>query len=298
LAQIEEMQQLEESNNSRFNNLYGLEDEIDPKVPLEQITLTCNPAYRYNGDKTAEEKEEQFKTDSVKELISYAVGCIFGRYSLDKQGLILANQGEALRDYLTQVPSPSFTPVEDNVVVNSEEPVPGDLYERVCEFLRVAFGTEHEVENLQFIAQALYPKGGKKADLRNYLVNDFYADHVKMYNKLPIYQMISGAKGSFNALFYLHRYTPDTLNVTFTKLRGYLDLLKAKREMDVHNMGDPETLKPAQRKILAAWDKKISDLVAFEEEKLRPLADRAPQMDLDDGINANYDKLASVLSKR
>ena len=110
-----EMQRLEEENNRIFIEAYGLQDELTPDVPLSEITLTCNPHYRYNGDKSEEELEALLLTDTIKEFISYAVGCMFGRYSLDKPGLVLANQGEKIGDYLKQVPEPSFMPDKDNI---------------------------------------------------------------------------------------------------------------------------------------------------------------------------------------
>jgi type II restriction/modification system DNA methylase subunit YeeA len=111
-----EMQRLEEENNHIFIEAYGLQDELTPEVPLSEITLTCNPHYRYNGNKSEKELEALLLTDTIKEFISYAVGCMFGRYSLDKPGLILANQGERIEDYLQQVPEPSFMPDDDNII--------------------------------------------------------------------------------------------------------------------------------------------------------------------------------------
>src|SRR6185312_8648221 len=105
-----------EQNNRIFIEAYGLHDELTANVPLNEITLTCNPHYRYGGDKTDAELEALLLADTMREFLSYAVGCMFGRYSLDKPGLVLANQGETLADYLHQVPEPRFMPDEDNVI--------------------------------------------------------------------------------------------------------------------------------------------------------------------------------------
>ncbi|MFN3983766.1 MAG: class I SAM-dependent DNA methyltransferase, partial [Caldilinea sp.] len=111
----DEMQRLEEENNRIFIDDYGLQDGLTPEVPLEEITLTCNPAYRYGVKIPADEREKRLRADTMAEFLSYAVGCMFGRYSLDAPGLILANQGETLADYLARVPNPTFLPDADNV---------------------------------------------------------------------------------------------------------------------------------------------------------------------------------------
>ena len=142
--------------------------------------------------------------DIVKEIISYAVGCMFGRYSLDKPGLILASQGETIDDYHSQIPNPSFEPDSDNVIpVTEDEWFEDDIVARFRQFLSVALGEQHLEENIAYIEQVL----GKS--LRKYFVNDFYDDHVKMYKNRPIYWMYSSRtdkKGTFKALVYPHRY--------------------------------------------------------------------------------------------
>lgn len=213
---VGEMQRLEEENNRIFIDAYGLQDELIPKVPFEEITLTCNPVYRYGGKATAQELEERLRADTMAEFLSYAVGCMFGRYSLDKPGLVLANQGDTLANYLSQVPEPRFMPDEDNVIpVLDGEWFADDVTERLRQFLRVTFGQEHYEENLAFIEKAL----GK--DVRKYFLKDFYADHVKRYKKRPIYWLFSSPKGTFNALVYLHRYRPDTVSVVLQYLRDF-----------------------------------------------------------------------------
>lgn len=193
-----EMQRLEEDNNRIFIDAYGLQDELTPEVPLNEITLTCNPHYRYGGDKTEEELEVVLLADTMRELVSYAVGCMLGRYSLDKPGLILANQGETLADYLAQVPRPSFPADDDNVIPMLDgDWFADDITLRFRQFLRAAFGEAHYEDNLAFIEQALNIKGKRNYSLRDYFLSEFYADHVKRYKKRPIYWLFSSPKGSF-----------------------------------------------------------------------------------------------------
>ena len=138
-----EMQQLEEENNRIFIEAYGLQDELTPEVPLNEITLTCNPHYRYGKDKSEGELEALLLADTMRELISYAVGCMFGRYALDKPGLILANQGETIKDYLKQIPESSFSADDDNVIPMLDGNwFTDDIAERFRKFIHVAFGEE------------------------------------------------------------------------------------------------------------------------------------------------------------
>lgn len=291
-----EMQRLEEDNNRIFIEAYGLQGELTPDVPLKEITLTCNPHYRYGGDKTDEELEALLKTDTIKELISYAVGCMFGRYSLDKPGLILANQGETLEDYLKQVPVPSFEPDRDNVIPILEgEWFADDITGRFRSFLRTAFGEGHYPKNLEFIENAL----GK--DIRKYFIKDFFNDHVKRYKKRPIYWLFSSPKGSFNALIYMHRYCPDTVSVL---LNGYVRELRAKLINERARLQGVETSSGSSdsEKLRAGKEadkirKMITELDDYERDTLFPLAGRKIAIDLDDGVKANYPKFGAALKK-
>ena len=151
-----EMQRLEEANNRIFIDAYGLQDELTPDVPLGEITLTCNPHYRYGGDKSEEELEALLMADTMHELVSYAVGCMFGRYALEKPGLILANQGETIEDYLRQVPEPSFPADDDSVIPMLDgDWFSDDISERFRNFVRVTFGEEHYETNLKFVEKTL-----------------------------------------------------------------------------------------------------------------------------------------------
>lgn len=182
----DEMKRLEEENNRIFIDAYGLQDELTPDVPLEEITLTCNPYYRYGDKNTPEELEARLLSDTMQEFIHYAVGCMFGRYSIDKPGLILANQGDTIAEYKTQVPNSRFDTDEDNVIpVLDENWFEDDIVERFQKFLRVTFGEEHYKENLEFIENAI----GK--NLRKYFTKDFYDYHVRRFKKRPIYWMFS-----------------------------------------------------------------------------------------------------------
>jgi len=153
------------------------------------------PAYRYGVKGTEDDRETRLRADTMAEFLSYAVGCMFGRYSLDEPGLILANQGERLEDYLARIPEPRFMPDADNVIPMLDgDWFNDDVTERFRKFLRVTFGEEHFQENLRFIETAL----GK--NVQKYFTKDFYADHVKRYKKRPIYWMFASPKGSFQAL--------------------------------------------------------------------------------------------------
>lgn len=291
-----EMQRLEEENNRIFIEAYGLEDELTPDVPLKEITLTCNPHYRYGDNKSDSELEELLLADTMKELISYAVGCMFGRYSLDKPGLILANQGETYSDYCRLVPDSSFPADEDNAIpVLDGDWFSDDIVSRFRKFLRVAFGEEKYEENLRFVETAL----GK--DLRQYFLRDFYNDHVKRYKKRPIYWMFSSPDGSFNVLIYMHRYRPDTASIILSEyLREYQVRLSAYMDNLRRKEANPDLSKGEKVKALKELDKlrKTQDaLTAYERDVLFPLANQRIEIDLDDGVKVNYPKFGVALKK-
>ncbi len=296
-----EMQRLEEENNRIFIEAYGLQDELTPDVPLKEITLTCNPHYRYGGDKTEEELEALLLADTMRELVSYAVGCMFGRYSLDKEGLILANQGETLADYLAQVPQPSFPVDDDNVIpVLDGDWFADDITLRFRQFLRVAFGDAHYEDNLVFIEQALNVKGKRNYSLRDYFLSDFYTDHVKRYKKRPIYWLFSSPKGSFNALIYMHRYRSDTVSVVLKYLRDYRDKLIDERKHNMAIVGKDDKSqgeKIRAQKEIERLSKVLAELEDYEREVLYPLATEQKAIDLDDGVKVNYLKFGGALKK-
>ena len=296
-----EMQRLEEENNRIFINAYGLQDELNPEVPLNEITLTCNPRYRYGGDKSEDELEAMLLADTMRELVSYAVGCMFGRYSLDKPGLILANQGETLEDYLAQVPQPSFPADGDNVIpLLDGDWFADDITLRFRQFLRVAFGEAHYEDNLAFIEQALNIKGKRNYGLRDYFLGEFYTDHVKRYKKRPIYWLFSSPKGSFSALIYMHRYRPDTVSVVLKYLRDYRQKLideKDRQDAVSINPASSQGDKTRAQKEVDRLAKALAELEDYERDVLYPLATEQKHIDLDDGVKKNYAEFGQALKK-
>lgn len=316
-----EMQRLEEENNRLFIEAYGLQDELTPDVPLEEITLTCNPHYRYSGQSAVNSEqysvisqrwpevtatwpegdeglELRLLADTLREFISYAVGCMFGRYSLDKPGLILANQGETVEDYVRKiaVDHSQFPPDEDNAIpILDGDWFPDDITERFKKFLRVTFGEAHYAENLAFIETAL----GR--DIRSYFLRDFYDHHVKMYKKRPIYWLFSSPKGSFNCLIYMHRYKPDTVSVVLNDyLREFRAKLNARKsllqEISI-SAATAQREKTRALKEIDKLDKILKELRDYEDDILYPLATRRVEIDLDDGVKVNYNKFGKALKK-
>lgn len=297
-----EMQQLEEENNRIFIEAYGLHDELTPEVPLNEITLTCNPHYRYGNDKSNDELEALLLADTMRELVSYAVGCMFGRYALEKPGLVLANQGETIADYLKQVPEPSFPADDDNVIPMLDgDWFTDDIAERFRRFLRVAFGEEHYEKNLQFVEQALNIKGKRNYSIRDYFLGEFYGDHVKRYKKRPIYWLFSSPKGSFNALIYMHRYRLDTVSVVLndylrefrTKLTSHKNHLEAVSISASSSQGE----KTKALKEIEKITKMIAEMEVYEREVLYPLATVQKEIDLDKGVKYNYPLFGDALKK-
>ncbi len=291
-----EMQRLEEENNRIFIDGYDLQGELTPEVPLKEITLTCNPHYRYSGGKSEEELEALLLADTIKEFLSYAVGCMFGRYALEEPGLVLANQGENIADYLKRVPEPSFPAADDNVIpILDGDWFPDDISERFRKFLRRTFGEEHFEANLKFVEEAL------RKDIRNYFLKDFYNDHVRRYKKRPIYWLFSSPKGSFNALIYMHRCLSDTVSVV---LNDYLREFRAKLMSRLDHLKRVETSADASRgektkalKEIESLKRIIDELDTWEREVLYPLAAEQVEIDLDDGVKANYARLGAALKK-
>ena len=286
-----EQQKLEIENNEAVAKIYGLEDEVSSYVPLERVSLTNNSAFRW-PNKTPEERDALFTQSAIIDLISYAVGCMFGRYSLDAPGLILADQGAALEDYLAIVPNPTFRPDADNVIpIVDGDWFEDDIVERFRLFLRTVFGEQHFQENLRFINEVLGIK-----NLRDYFVktvarganSKFYDDHVQRYKKRPIYWLFSSPNGAFNALIYMHRYTPSTVSTVLAYLREYVTKLESafQQAERAGNAKEADKL----RKILV-------DLNEYEHNTLFPKATENVEIDLDDGVKVNYPKFGAALKK-
>jgi hypothetical protein len=281
-AAIRRMQELETENNRLFIAAYGLDGELQPEVPEAQITLARAEARR-----------------DMAAFLSYAVGCMMGRYSPDHPGLILANAGDTLREFLEKVGKPlaelTFAPDEDGIIpVLDGEWFEDDIVARIKEFLRVTFSEATLVGNIAFIEDAL----GK--DLRTYFLNDFYKDHLQTYKNRPIYwQLSSGKQKAFQCLVYLHRYTPATLARIRTEyaipLQGKLSARISRLEEEVIQA----TSSNARKKLQTDLDKskkQIVELLAFDEQ-LRSYADQAITLDLDDGVKANYAKLGTLVAE-
>ncbi len=318
-AAINRMRELETENNRLWIEAYGLQDELSPEVPLEEITLTCNPAYRYRGDATAEEKEARHRSDTVKEFLSYAIGCMMGRYSLDVPGLVLANAGDTLDDYWRIVRekyelgmmndeekpaaaadpnfilhNSSFIPDQDGILpILDGEWFEDDVVARTREFLRVTFGEATLNENLRFIEDSL----GKP--LEKYFLTDFYKDHLQTYKKRPIYWLFQSPKKGFGALVYLHRYNRDSVNTLLNNyLRDYLKKLESRLEhlVRIEATGQTTREKTAARKEAERLRKAQRDCQQWERDVILPLAQQRLEIDLDDGVKANYPKFGKALA--
>lgn len=281
----ERLRLLHQQANGLVAEAYGLSDSVDVEVSIEDVALERNAAFSGGPGKSAQEHEAASQAALASELVSYAVGCMLGRYSLDLPGLILADQGATLQDYLAMVPSPTFTPDADNVIpIVDGDWFEDDVVERFRQFLRAAFGEQHFEENLRFVTESLGVK-----NLRDYFVKSFYKDHVQRYKKRPIYWLFSSPKGSFNALIYMHRYTPSTVS---TVLNEYLREFQAKLKASLDHAERSNNAKEADRlrKILLELDE-------YEHDVLYPLASQNIAIDLDDGVKVNYPKFGSALKK-
>lgn len=296
-----EMQCLEEENNRMFIESYGLLDELTPDVPLSEITLTCNPHYRYNGDKSEDELEALLLTDTIKELIFYAIGCMMGRYSLDQPGLIYAHSGNEGFD-----PSKYKTfPADDDgiIPIMDMDWFDDDATNRFIEFIKIAWTPETLDENLKFIADSLKTKNNEAPinTIRRYLSAGFFKDHLKTYKKRPIYWLFSsGKQKAFECLVYLHRYNESTLSrirsAYVTPLQGNFN---ARIEF-LEQEKDAAATASVQRKIQKEIDilkKKRAELSAFDDV-LRYFADMKISLDLDDGVKVNYCKFGNLLAEK
>lgn len=299
-AQIARSQQAREiENNKIVATAYGLLDEVSSDVPLHRVSLSRNVQFRYGPNKSQEEYTALERADLASELVSYGVGCMLGRYSLDEPGFILADQGATLDDYLAKVPSPSFTPDSDNVIpIVDGDWFEDDIVSRFHQFLRVAFGEEHFETNLRFIEESLGVK-----TLREYFItprgkSHFYDDHWERYKKRPIYWMFSSPKGTFNALIYMHRYNPSTVSVV---LNEYLHNYIAKLEASLQHQERLATGEGTARQQAAALKetellrRALTELKEYEHDVLYPLATQQINIDLDDGVKTNYPKFHPAL---
>ena len=303
---FEQLRANEEELNRIFARIYNMEGE----VPIEVEDKYVSVARIFD---TAEEIPESFrgnryvrtKRDEVVSLISYAVGCMFGRYSLDVDGLVLADQGATLDDYLAKMPDPvrvTFMPDANNVLpVTDDEYFGDDVVARFVDFVRVAYGEETLEQNLRFVADALDPvaKGGSRDVIRAYFLRDFFADHCQTYKKRPIYWLFdSGKKNGFKCLVYMHRYRPDLL----ARIRTDYVLPQQERyRTRLGHLDDQLSVAEGRQKAALAKERKRVEAQAAElasyEERVHHLADQMVRIDLDDGVKVNCAKFADVLAK-
>lgn len=276
-AQFEMLKRNEEELNQIFIDIYGLRDELTPEVEDKDVTV----------------RKADLERD-IKSFISYAVGCMFGRYSLDVDGLAYAGGTWDASKYAT------FAADKDNIIpICDDEYFEDDIVGRFVKFVEVVYGKETLQENLKFIADALGGKGQPKEVIRNYFLNGFYADHCKMYQKRPIYWLFdSGKKNGFKCLIYMHRYQPDILARIRTdyvhEQQARYRTAMADLENRMANASTSERVK--LNKQLKTLNDQAAEIHEYEE-KIHHLADQMISIDLDDGVKKNYAIFQDVLAK-
>ncbi|MCW9705231.1 BREX-1 system adenine-specific DNA-methyltransferase PglX [Fodinibius salsisoli] len=283
----------EEQLNRQFIEIYGLNGEISPEIPLKEITIQQSETKIKDGTLSFKPKEV------LAQFVSYAVGCMFGRYSLDKEGLILANQGETLEDYLNKVEKSkdevTYLSDDDNIIpVLDDEWFEDDIVSRFHQFLKASFGEENFQKNLAFVEENI-----KQGDIRKYFDRSFYRDHYKRYSKRPIYWKFTSPKGHFSVLVYMHRYTPDTLNnILNNYLREFIEKLETRKERMKHQEQSGSTgEKASATKEIDKLNEMIKDCKTYEREILYPLASERIEMDLDDGVLVNYNLFGQAVEE-
>ncbi len=292
LEWAERMKTLEEENNRLFIEAYGLQDELKPDVAWKDVSITGNPAYRYKLDGDPQSGEERARADAMRELISYGMGVLMGRYSLEQEGLILASQGELYKDYIARVHGAGkILPDEDGVIpaIALEGGFFKDnLLHRMREFLSVAFGNDALPQNLNFIEAAL------GCGFDKYLTDKFFDDHVKTYKKRPIYWLFESPKGYFRAFAYMHRMTGATAgHIRNNYLLPYIGHLEKCFAAEV---AKGSSMTSAERKRVKAMEAAIKDCKEYDLV-LHKFAEDSVAIDLDDGVVVNWKKYESVLAK-
>ena len=322
----------EEELNRLFIEIYDLQDEMDEKVSFDDITILKKEAKIVEIDNS---KAKEFSSESerylydrgvslefnkdelVKQFLSYAIGCIMGRYSTDKPGLIMANSDDVLElssnkflvkdanGDIRQEVETKFLPDEFGILpITAEKDFSNDIVERVKEFVKFVYGEESLKDNLNFIAEALGNKDNKNPEeiIRAYFIKDFYADHLQRYQKRPIYWLMnSGKKNAFSCLFYIHRYEPLTVaRVRADYLIHYQEMLENKRKF-IERQLYAEDITAKEKKNV---EKELKDLDVLLKElreyanEVKHIAEQKIVLDLDDGVNVNYEKLEAILKKR
>ena len=292
---FQQLRENEKKLNRMFIDIYGLQDELTPDIADKDVTV-----YRVFDSK--DDIPETMKgssyirtmQDELVSLISYAVGCMFGRYSLDVEGLAYAGGEWDTSKYA------SFAADKDNIIpICDDEYFEDDIVGLFVEFVKTVYGAETLDENLKFIADALGGKGQPKDVIRNYFLSDFYSDHCKIYQKRPIYWLFdSGKKNGFKALIYMHRYRPDTIARIRT---DYVHEQQARYRTAIADL--EQRIANASTGERVKLNKKLTTLQAQDteiriyEEKIHHLADQMVSIDLDDGVKKNYAIFQDVLAK-
>ena len=322
----------EEELNRLFIEIYELQDEMDEKVSFDDITILKKEAkiVEIDNSKAREFSSEsesylydrgvclEFNKDElVKQFLSYAIGCIMGRYSTDKPGLIIANSDDVLElssnkflvkdanGDIRQEVKTEFLPDEFGILpITAEKDFSNDIVEKIKEFIKFIYGEESLKDNLNFIAEALGNKDNKSAEeiIRIYFIKDFYSDHLQRYQKRPIYWLMnSGKKNAFSCLFYMHRYEPLTVGrVRADYLIPYQEMLENKRKFIERQLSDDDISAKEKKNIekqLKELDTLLKELREYANE-VKHIAEQKISLDLDDGVNVNYEKLATILKKR
>ena len=273
---FEELKTNEEELNRIFIDIYGLQDELTPDVDDKDVTV----------------RKADLSRD-IRSLISYAVGCMVGRYSLDKPGLAFAGGAWDASQYVT------YPADKDGILpITDDEYFADDIVTMFVNWLKTVYGADTLEENLRFISDALGGKGSPREVIRNYFLNDFYKDHLKIYQKRPIYWLFdSGKKNGFKALVYMHRYQPDTIARVRTdyvhEMQSRYRTAIADVEQRLNDASTSERVKLTKR--LNALQAQADELRQYEE-KIHHLADQMIAIDLDDGVKVNYAKFADVLA--
>ena len=315
----EEAQRLETENNRYWADVYSLADEVEVDVPLSRVSLTYNPRFAFAPTKGAPKRsEEEYRwlhyQRSARELISWAIGVTMGRYSVDVPGLVLADQASSLDDFRARVADPRLQPDDDGIIPVTGGAFDDDASRRVKAVLRAVFGASDLGENVEFLTRCLAVKKGNNTvefavptvptdperALEQYMAKTFAADHQQEYSGRPVYWPVESPKGTFRALIYLHRYTPDTIGQVLTKYAApFVDRLKAEAEMLGRErdtvVGDDKKADRARARIdkkRSEIDAQIAEVQGFIDSVLQPLAQRRIHLDLDDGVRINRLKLA------
>ena len=288
---FQQLKKNEEELNRIFIDIYGLQDELTPDVADKDVTV--HRVFDSKDDVPESMKGSNYvrtMRDEIVSLISYAVGCMFGRYSLDVEGLAYAGGEWDGSKYKT------FLPDEDNCIpVTDEEYFKDDIVGRFVEFVRTVYGSDTLEENLDFVANALAGKGSTSREvIRNYFLNDFIKDHIKTYQKRPIYWMFdSGKQNGFKALVYMHRWNADTTGNVRVE---YLHRVQRVYESEIARMQDTIDNSSNAREVSAAQKRKDKLTKQLKESKdydakIAHLALSRIDIDLDDGVKVNYEKV-------